>query len=87
MGVFVSKILHAHVYVPKIRFNVVIFACIAFCAAAAAGMASGGPSGKHLLMFQTSVYHLLECLGFTWHHLITLPVLPIPQHGVFQGPA
>ncbi len=51
-------------YVPSIRFNGVIFVYMAFCAAAAAGMALGGPSGKHFLLFQTSVHHLLEYLVF-----------------------
>jgi hypothetical protein len=37
-----------------------------------------------LLLFSTCVHHLLELLGFTWYLLIVLPVLPIPQHGVFK---
>ena len=53
------------VYVPNIQYNQIISVHIAFFAAAAAGIASGGPSGKHLLLFQTSVHHLLVYLGFT----------------------
>jgi hypothetical protein len=48
-------------------------------------MASGAPSGKHFLLFQTSVHHLLECLGFTWYLLVAVPMLSIPQHGVFKA--
>jgi hypothetical protein len=41
--------------VPKIRFNAVIFACIAFFAAAAAGMGSKGTSGQQAFFFCVSV--------------------------------
>ena len=51
-------------FVSSIQVNQVNLSTC-FCAAAAAGMTSGGPSGKHLLMFQTSVHHVRECLGFT----------------------
>ena len=37
-----------------------------------------------LLLFSTCVHHLLECLGFTWYLLVVVPMLPIPQHGVFK---
>jgi hypothetical protein len=70
------------VYVPSIRFNEVIFVHIDFCAASAAGMTSGGPSGKNFLLFQTSVHYLLGCLGFIWYLLVVVPMLPILQHGV-----
>ncbi len=32
----------------------------------------------------TFMHHLLECLGFTWYLHVVLPMLPIPQHGVFK---
>jgi hypothetical protein len=37
-----------------------------------------------LILFPACVHHLLELLGFTWYLLIVLPMLPIPQHGVFK---
>jgi hypothetical protein len=36
------------------------------------------------VLLSTFMHRLLECLGFTWYLISALPVLPIPQHGLFK---
>jgi hypothetical protein len=72
----------------RIRSNELIFVCLAFDAAGAAGTAPTGTSGKQAcfvcvsVLFSTCLHCLLECLGFIWYVVIAVPMLPIPEHGV-----
>jgi putative hemolysin len=71
------KLLRLEVFSQSTRFYELIFA-YCFYAGASAGMVSGGMSGEQAFFF------FFYCSQLTWYLLVVVPMLPIPQDGLFK---
>ncbi len=79
------------VFRPNIRFNELMFVYHAFVQQQQQqrvwSQEERQVSQHSLFVFllsSTCVHHLLESLGFIWYLFVVVPMLAIPQHGVFK---